>query len=121
MGVPLDNEGLIKNSILVTLVGTPSKLPAYHQMFATTSWYAIRFELRCPGLAVTYFTLLYFIYFNIQYLITWGVISYNLGCNNLGCNKGRTAPQVQVTTDNERLIRKTFGASIRSALKTTNS
>ena len=34
--------------------------------------------------------------------------------------KGRTAPQVQVTTDNKRLIRKTFGASIRGALKTTN-
>ena len=35
MGVPLDNERLIKNSVLVTLVGTPSKLPAYHQMCAT--------------------------------------------------------------------------------------
>ena len=34
MGVPLDNEDLIKNSVQVTLVGTPSKLPAYHQMCA---------------------------------------------------------------------------------------
>ena len=38
MGEPLDNEALIKNSVLVTLVGTPSKLPAYHQMCATMSW-----------------------------------------------------------------------------------
>ena len=38
MGVPLDNEGLIKNSVSVTLLGTPSKVPAYHQMCATTSW-----------------------------------------------------------------------------------
>ena len=37
MGVPLDNEGLIKYSVGVTLVGTPSKLPAYHQMCATKS------------------------------------------------------------------------------------
>ena len=47
-----------------------------------------------------------------------------LGCDfhyfNYFIYKGRTAHQVQVTTDNERLIRKTFGASIRSALKTTN-
>ena len=43
MGVPLDNEGLIKNSISVTLVGTPSKLPAYHQMCATMFW------LPCTG------------------------------------------------------------------------
>ena len=53
MGVPLDNEGLIKNSVLVTLVGTPSKLPAYHQMFATTSClqctvYRIRTHLGVP-------------------------------------------------------------------------
>ena len=39
MGVPLDNEGLIKYSIHVILVGTPSKLPAYHQMCATMSWF----------------------------------------------------------------------------------
>ena len=32
MGVPLDNEGLINYSVGVTLVGTFSKLPAYHQM-----------------------------------------------------------------------------------------
>ena len=38
MGVPLDNEGLIKYSVGVTLVGTPSKLPAYHQMCATMCW-----------------------------------------------------------------------------------
>ena len=38
MGVPLDNEGLIKKSVSVTLLGTPSKLPAYHQMCATMSW-----------------------------------------------------------------------------------
>ena len=38
MGVPLDNEVLIKYSVGVTLVGTPSNLPAYHQMCATTSW-----------------------------------------------------------------------------------
>ena len=38
MRVPLDNEGLIKYSVGVTLVGTPSKLPAYHQMCATMSW-----------------------------------------------------------------------------------
>ena len=38
MGVPLDNEGLIKYSVGVTLVGTPSKLPAYHQMCPTMSW-----------------------------------------------------------------------------------
>ena len=45
MGVPLDNEGLIKYSILVTLVGTPSKLPAYDQMCATMSWSAVKFLL----------------------------------------------------------------------------
>ena len=33
-----NNEGLIKNSVPVTLVGTPSKLPAYHHMCATMSW-----------------------------------------------------------------------------------
>ena len=40
MGVPLDNEGLIKYSVRVALVGTPSTLPAYHddQMCATMSW-----------------------------------------------------------------------------------
>ena len=43
MGEPLDNEALIKNSVLVTLVGTPSKLPAYHQMCATMSWLAVKF------------------------------------------------------------------------------
>ena len=35
---PLGNEGLIKYPVGVTLVGTPSKLPGYHQMCATMSW-----------------------------------------------------------------------------------
>ena len=42
MGEPLDNEGVIKNSGLVTLVDTPSKLPAYHQMCATMSWLRVQ-------------------------------------------------------------------------------
>ena len=42
MGVPLDNEGLIKYSVPATLVGTPSKLPAYHQMCATMSWLRVQ-------------------------------------------------------------------------------
>ena len=46
MGVPLDNEGLIKNSVSVTLLGTPSKLPAYHQMCATMSWLPVQAIIR---------------------------------------------------------------------------
>ena len=46
MGVPLDNEGLIKNSVSVTLLGTPSKLPAYHQMCATMFWLPVQAIIR---------------------------------------------------------------------------
>ena len=46
MGVPLENEGLIKNSVSVTLLGMPSKLPAYHQMCATMFWLPVQAIIR---------------------------------------------------------------------------